>query len=49
MGIYRRICYLVEDIIVNLLGKNQSPDVIKTKVEQYRNIAEEQDLQNSVL
>lgn len=48
MGIYRKICYIVEDMMVKFLGKNQSPDELKTKVEQYRIGTEEQNLENSV-
>lgn len=48
MGIYRSICYFVEDIIVKFLGKKQSSDELKAKVKQYRITTEEQDLENSV-
>jgi hypothetical protein len=36
MGIYRKLCYLVEDGFVKLLGKNQDKQLIKTKVISYR-------------
>ncbi|NMD68713.1 hypothetical protein HHO41_00325 [Bacillus sp. DNRA2] len=48
MGIYRSICYFVEDIIVKFLGKKQSSDELKAKVKQYRITTEEQELENSV-
>ncbi|WP_187119045.1 hypothetical protein [Bacillus marasmi] len=48
MGVYRKICYIIEDIIVKLLGKNQPQAELRSKVEQYRSISEEQNLHNSV-
>jgi hypothetical protein len=40
MGIYRKVCYFVEDGFVKLLGKNQDPQLIKAKVTSYRNKVE---------
>jgi hypothetical protein len=37
VGIYRTICYKVEDLFVNVLSKNQNPAIVREKVLDYRN------------
>ncbi|MGM7719180.1 PH domain-containing protein [Metabacillus sp. Hm71] len=36
MGVYRSICYKVEDAFVKLITKKQEPEQVKEKVEKYR-------------
>jgi len=36
MGVYRSICYKVEDAFVKLITKKEEPEQVKEKVEKYR-------------
>lgn len=36
MGIYRKVCYKVEDLFVKLLSKKQNSASVKEKVNDYR-------------
>ncbi|MGQ4668010.1 cell envelope integrity protein TolA [Metabacillus halosaccharovorans] len=36
MGVYRSICYKVEDAFVKLIAKKKDPEQVKEKVEKYR-------------
>jgi hypothetical protein len=44
MGIYRTICYKVEDIFVKILSKGKDPEMIRQKVEAYRKEKEQERL-----
>jgi hypothetical protein len=36
MGIYRTICYKVEDVFVKMITKQQEPSIVREKVAVYR-------------
>ncbi|MED4461812.1 PH domain-containing protein [Metabacillus fastidiosus] len=42
MGIYRTICYKVEDVFIKFLTKKQEPEVVKRKVSDFRSKQEEE-------
>lgn len=37
MGIYKTVCYKVEDIFIKMMTRNQNPDEINQKIADYRN------------
>jgi hypothetical protein len=46
MSIYRKVCYLVEDLFVRILTAKKTPEDVLVKVQQYR-YNEEMRKQNS--
>ncbi|CAG9620326.1 hypothetical protein [Sutcliffiella rhizosphaerae] len=40
MGIYKTVCYKVEDVFVKLLSKKQDSELVKEKVSTYRTTKE---------
>ncbi|QFT91159.1 hypothetical protein FIU87_21135 [Bacillus sp. THAF10] len=36
MGLYKAVCYKVEDIFVKALSTKQEPNVVREKVSKYR-------------
>ncbi|MFB6468745.1 PH domain-containing protein [Cytobacillus sp. Hz8] len=41
MGVYQKICYVVEDMFVKIIAKNQNNDDVQEKVRVYRERVEE--------
>ncbi|WP_173918969.1 hypothetical protein [Halobacillus sp. Marseille-Q1614] len=37
LGIYRTVCYKVEDLFIRMMSRNQNSEEIKQKVIDYRN------------
>lgn len=46
MGVYRTICYKVEDVFIKVLSKGKNPDEVKQKVIAFRTDKEQLKLEN---